>query len=244
MKNELQPIHNFLLKNESYNKKFQMKEYKKILFPHESIEEKIIALLYSIVNTQSQPKIDPLSDFFRCIVWKKYDSLKSFKSFVRALTDSDDTSYKTLYENLKNNKGWGKKTSALFTKVIFNIHYKKYDKELVFWDDTPQTLNNDKIFLPVDTVIIEIFNQLGMSNPSFDSINKELHKYYSVEEMAIWDDLWFWGFINQKGSGKDRNIEWNSNKYWALESSDKDPDTLNTIKYKSSVFRQLILGKS
>lgn len=96
----------------------------------------------------------------------------------------------------------GKKTSALFTKVIFNIHYKKYDKELVFWDDTPQTLNNDKIFLPVDTVIIEIFNQLGMSNPSFDSINKELHKYYSVEEMAIWDDLWFGASLTKKAQGK------------------------------------------
>ncbi|WP_435524452.1 hypothetical protein [Chryseobacterium indoltheticum] len=30
-------------------------------------------------------------------------------------------------------------------------------------------------------------------------------------DIEVWDDLWFWGFINQKGSS-DRSFEWNEGK--------------------------------
>jgi hypothetical protein len=140
---------------------------------------------------------------------------------------------------LKRN-GWGDKTAALFTKVVFNIHCGQYSKDLEIWDDTPTTLENDRIYLPVDAVIIDVFRRLGLPSPSFKSINKELQKHFAAHKMAIWDDLWFWGFINQKGSGETRTNEWNPNKYWALENSNKKRSIIYEIETKSERFRQLV----
>mgnify|MGYP003596868627 CR=1 FL=1 len=240
MKEKLHALYEFLLANGAYNKEFQEKEYKKILYQHEGTEDKVIALLYNIVNTQSQPKIDLIAEFFRHVVWDNYDGLSSFNSFVGVLGGSGDVRYEDLFENLKNKIGWGGKTAALFTKVIFNVHCGRYSKDLEIWDDTPTTLENDRIYLPVDAVIIDVFRRLGLSSPSFKSINKELQKHFAAPEMAIWDDLWFWGFINQKGSGEKRTNEWNQNKYWALENSNKKHSIIYEIEAKSERFRQLV----
>jgi len=64
MKEKLHALYEFLLANGAYNKEFQEKEYKKILYQHEGTEDKVIALLYNIVNTQSQPKIDLIAEFW------------------------------------------------------------------------------------------------------------------------------------------------------------------------------------
>jgi hypothetical protein len=240
MKEKLHALYEFLLANGVYNKEFQEKEYKKILYQHEGTEDKVIALLYNIVNTQSQPKIDLIAEFFRSDVWGNYGRLNSFNSFVGVLGGSGDVCYEDLFENLKNKNGWGDKTAALFTKVIYNVHCGRYIKDLEIWDDAPTTLENDRIYLPVDAVIIDIFRRLGLSSPSFKSINKELQRHFAASEMAIWDDLWFWGFINQKGSGEKRTNEWNQNKYWALENSNKKHSIIYEIEAKSERFRQLV----
>lgn len=243
MTNKLSKIYDFLLESKYYNEKFQKLEYKKVFCTHNNVEEKVISLLYSIINTQSQPKINHLSDFFQKIINDKSNKLNTFNQFMAAIGSSHENSYNSLYKNLLNNKGWGKKTSALFTKVIFNIHNNDAFKEFKLWDDTPYNLDGDKLYLPVDAVILDIFKKLGMDKPTFDTINKVLQEHYAPKEMILWDDLWFWGFINQKSSSSGtRETEWNLDKYWAIESFDKTPDIIKAIEFKSKIFRELIVN--
>ncbi len=94
--------------------------------------------------------------------------------------------------------------------------------------------------MPVDSVIIAIFKKIGScQNWCFNSINLEIKKYYHGHDIEIWDDLWFWGFITQRGSGENRAFEWNENKYWVLKETDKDQKTINEIHEKAELFLSL-----
>ena len=57
--------------------------------------------------------------------------------------------------------------------------------------------------------------------------------------MEVWDDLWFWGFINQRGSGLTREFIWNEPKYWALIETAKDEASINKIKNVSMKFLKM-----
>ena len=64
--------------------------------------EKIISLLYHIANTQSQPKIDHLAEFYRKI-YKNEESLSSFKGFLTVINSNIDyqNNYYGLYNRMK-----------------------------------------------------------------------------------------------------------------------------------------------
>lgn len=122
------------------------------------------------------------------------------------------------------------------------MHNGHYSDKLKIWADVPKTISkNDNFYLPVDAVIIAIFKKLDSStNWDFDKINKTLKEKYNRHEIEAWDDLWFWGFITQNGSGDNRAFEWNENKYWALEESDKNPKTIKEIKEKAVEFLKIL----
>ena len=143
---------------------------------------------------------------------------------------------------MKAINGWGDKTSALLAKKLYHFHNSDYPKELRIWDDIPTSLEKeDRFYLPVDAVIISIFNSLDETEKwSFAKINNRLNQYYQGNEIEVWDDLWFWGFITQKGPKENRTHKWNPNKYWAMEHSDKNPSKIKEIKKKANVFLKLI----
>jgi hypothetical protein len=62
-----------------------------------------------------------------------------------------------------------------------------------------------------------------------------------MKQMEIWDDLWFWGFITQNGSGDQREFVWNENKYWVIKESDKSLEMVMEIKRKATEFLDIIL---
>ena len=261
LENKLPEIYNFLKENRKYNKEVQKNFYNAAILPFESTNEKVISLLYNIVNTQSQPKINSLADFFQKI-HSNLDKLSSFKEFVQFLNDSDKVpaNYFSLYKGLNNQKGWGNKTAALFTKSIYHIHNGEYSSNLKIWEDAPKTLaDSDILHLPVDAVIIKIFEELDEEDKTqdFKSINNRLNNSkYSNYDIEIWDDLWFWGYITQKGSGENRIItyeedwneeegwneekSWNENKYWALKESDKNSKTIDDVKKKALEFSKIL----
>jgi len=229
----------FLKDNRDYNHQVQSKSYKGFLEPFDTLNDKVYSLLHHIVNTQSQPNLNKLSVFFQKIYLNK-KSLNTFHSFVELLANKEleSSNYEMLYKAMIIQSGWGKKTSALFTKTVYHLHNGKYDGTFKIWDDAPNKIDiNEKIYLPVDAVIEAIFHKL---NPeikwSFDKVNKYLQNQYSSEQMEVWDDLWFWGFITQKGSGLDREFVWNEQKYWALLETDKNADAILKIKSKSAKF--------
>ena len=241
--NKLQKIFDFLNSNREHNHKLQERFYGSVLKPFNNIPEKIISLLYHIANTQSQPKIDNLAKFF-IELHENIECLNSFQSFVEFIKPKSETeiNFRTLYLGMEKQSGWGKKTSALFVKTIFHLHNSEYSKELKIWNDVPKTIEkNDEFFLPVDAVILFIFSKLNSEMKwDFDKVNTKLKKIYKEKEIEIWDDLWFWGFITQNGTGENRKFEWNVNKYWALKETDKRKTEIKIIEQKAETFLKLM----
>ncbi len=238
---QLKSIFDFLKNNRIYNKELQTRFYLSVIQSQNSKYEKIISLLHQIANTQRQPKIDALAAFYQKI-YENRIHLNSFENFISILSPKAENknSFDSLYKALKSHSGWGEKTSALFVKTIYHLHNSNYPIELKIWDDVPAEIkDNDRFYLPVDAVIISIFNFLEIKNWGFKNINKEL-KQYNGNDIEIWDDLWFWGFITQKGTGSERKMEWNLNKYWTLRESDKNPLMIAEIKCKAEEFLSIL----
>jgi len=164
------------------------------------------------------------------------------KMFLEKINPRKPLSFDSLYNGMKNQNGWGKKTAALFSKSIYHLHNGHYSENLKIWEDVPETIaDNDNFYLPVDAVIIAIFKKLDSSkNWDFDKVNKTLKEKYNGQQIEVWDDLWFWGFITQNGSGGNRAFEWNENKYWALKESDKIQKNILEIKEKAEEFLKIL----
>ena len=268
MKDKIGDILVFLKENKEYNHKLQEKYYLSVLCPYDTLEDKIMSLLYDIANTQSQPKINKLSKFYKEIN-KNKETFASFNNFVKQLiiiqTEKEkpkkhlpkkfknNQNYQTLFEAMRVQDGWGDKTAALFVKNIYNYHSGKYDEKLKIWDENkiPNLDENDKLFLPVDAVIITIFNRLDeitnksgkKKNWTFHKINKFLQKNnYSNEEMLLLDDLWFWGFITQETDNNERKIKYNGAKYWMIKDAPKNKEKKEAIEQKAKEFIKLLKG--
>jgi hypothetical protein len=243
---KLSSLFHFLKENRAYNKKVQSNSYNLFLAPFDSLEDKLYSALHHVANTQSQPKIDILAPFFQKVYSNK-SQLHSFKTFIDFLTDKENDvhNYESLYYGMLRQKGWGNKTSALFAKTIYHLHNGAYGFQNPIWDDAPKTIDKEeKIFLPVDAVIEAIFHSIDPSIKwNFHKINKLLQDNYSSEEMEVWDDLWFWGFINQRGSGLTREFIWNESKYWALLETEKNGVVIEEIKLKSLQFLSILNPK-
>ncbi|GAB3112576.1 hypothetical protein G8770_19220 [Aestuariicella hydrocarbonica] len=237
---KLKPLYEFMIANREFNRSLQNRNYKSIINPHVKTEDKVISLLYQIANTQSQPKIDKLVNFYKSL-YEDISCLNSFSEFIQKLSGQSGNSFSELFIALKKQDGWGDKTSALFVKSIFHLHNGEYDSSLKFWNDVPTKLEGgDSFKLPVDAVIMHIFREIGLDNPTFSKINSLLSKHYESAEIEVWDDLWFWGFITQRGSGINRDLIWNENKYWAIENSSKCIIEIAQIKEKASEFINII----
>jgi len=258
MNKKLISILKFLENNKSYNTELQIKYMQRALCSKATKKEKLIALLYETANTQSQPKIDKL-----CLLFKKiYQSQKTFETFHEFLTFLDldnaynhDKPYQSLYEALKNQSGWGPKTSALFVKNMYNLHHNDEFKKVfgtdILWNDFPKLQEEDKIYLPVDTVILAIFNKLEYKKPkwNFKNINSYLKSEYSNKNIIQFDDLWFWGFISQKNKAEHhidkeywdgkREMCWNEEKYWMITEVNKDEEYMKVITKKVEEFLKL-----
>ena len=139
MEEKLREIFSFLKENRSHNKAVQEGFYVSAVTPYDKVEDKVINLLYDIANTQSQPKIDKLSSFFK-LIQEKPNDLRTFKGFLNRISENKELTYRNLYESLRNQSGWGNKTAALFTKTIFHLHNGNYRNDLEIWSDTPKTI--------------------------------------------------------------------------------------------------------
>jgi len=243
---KIDSIYSFLKDNKAYNRDFQREYYNSLIKgAGPGRESKVISLLYSTVNTQSQPKIGPTARFFQEI-YENHGNLTSFKSLINWLNGetSTSTTYLALYEGLIEKPGWGPKTSALFCKNIFNLHSGTYAKGLKIWKDAPRKIKNeDRLYLPVDSVIIYIFQEIGFENANFTSINDYLNCRYKGDKIVLWDDLWFWGFITQVVQNNSRIHGINMDKYWCVCTANKDRDHIAKIERKANEFMKLAYFK-
>lgn len=213
------------------------------------LKTKVLTLLYNIYNTQSQANIESGANFFKRI-HNNSEYYNSFFDFCKFLSGDpnlakEKANFKFAFDHLKEFKGWGEKTASLFLKVIYEIHNGRFI-EYAFWNDTPNRENADRLFLPVDQVILFIFKEIYGMNLDFAKINDLLYKKYKKpEEILIWDDLWFWGYISQfsykeNKKHKRKFTNFNEAKYWTLLGSNKDADIISSTKAKLIEFINIV----
>jgi hypothetical protein len=245
---KIKKVFNFLKANRQFNKEVQSRTYLNMLLPYQDNQkfEKVGSVLYQIANTQSRPNIDRLANFYISLYYENLSFFDTFESFVMKISNNDlqfGLSYHQLFTAMRNQSGWGDKTSALFVKTIYHIHNDEYDNRLKIWKDMPVCLKNDKLYLPVDAVILSIFNRIFEENRNFNNINNYLHDNFDFVDMEVWDDLWFWGFISQRTvKGNGRIFEWNENKYWSLLETNKSKERINDIELKVEEFLNILKG--
>lgn len=257
MKEKLEDIFSFLKDHRKYNREIQSAFFESAFKGYKGNKEKIISLFYLIAQTQSQPSIDKLFESYHNLDSIHLLQYNSFEEFCSSIGLSKSPSpYLDLYNKLERDfPGFGPKTSALFVRMIYQIHNIFEYKNYKIWDDVPKLNHGDKLFLPVDTVILEIFNQSiplppreNWNNWTFLRINNILNRsdlYSDPSDIEIWDDLWFWGFFTQKVSKnkygqKKRLFEWNKQKYWALKESNKNKNIIKEIEMLADEFIEKI----
>lgn len=250
-------IFKFLEENRTGNKDFQEKEYRRSLASCTSGAERLKQHLHSTVNSQSQPNLTNLAKFWRKFEknpWGKkpptLDQLCSFLELGKKQKYQPAGPWHRLFLALSAMDGWGDKTAALFVKSTIRIHRGLKLKKLHFLSD-PQTARklhaSDRIYLPVDKVILFIFEECAFekgnpASPTFKSINASLLERYSPEQMLIWDDLWYWGHFTQKVEEKKRTLKWNLDKFWCQASTDKA--NVAEVKVSSRSFIKLLRGRA
>ena len=236
--NKLSEIHKFLTENRKFNQAFQLREYNRSLKLSSEPKEQLKNLLFNINNSQSKPQLEITLRFWK---WYYSKSICSFTDLQKALVEQDiELRYKHIYSGLEQQPGWGPKTAALFTKALYNLHCG-YCKESAFLVDAPSfDVEQDELFIPVDAVIEHVFQTIFNNKvKNFNQINKVVKQRGDID-ISVWDDLWFWGFINQNGTGNKRIYQWNEAKYWSQIETDKNPEIIATIKALSEDFRDII----
>lgn len=162
---------------------------------------------------------------------------------------------------LKKVPGFGEKTAALFVKNIMLAHLVHEElgfsgEGLAFLNDSKELTNpeNMQLYLPVDAVIRHIFDRhleysthvtSNATKSNFNSINKCISGFMEDNripqvEAIYWDDLWYWGFITQHGSGEKRKTEFNNPKYMSLRTSTAAEQPYKYIKEKAKEFLDIL----
>jgi hypothetical protein len=230
MEDKIKKLYKFLKENRQYNKQVQEGFIKScIAIDGLTTEQKVLNLLYGVVNTQSQPKMNAIGEFFKKIYENK-SKLATYNGFLEAI-NQNKVKYTNLYELLRLCPGWGQKTAALFVKYIYIIHKDDTFKTSRIWTDF--SLNENELKLPVDSVITHIFKNSFLQEKkqsTFVGINKFISNLPSENSnVIIWDELWFWGFITQQNQKnlksqkmERKNIKLNVNKFLCLPYVEKD----------------------
>lgn len=248
----LDPLFRFLSNHRMHNQTTQLNFFKPFIHSKNSIFEKTAQLLYGVVITQSQPKIDYMGHFFEQFHERFYGEELNYQELCAYFGDkSTSSNFESLFNALKGQEGWGAKTSALFVRNIYVSHVG-YGSEYKFLPGAPSEIaSNDRLYLPVDAVIRDAFSLFyDIKGSYFYKINHVLQKAYTPEEMEIWDDLWFWGFFGSKidtnelheGKRKRQRVfgGFNKNKYWAHQYTEKDSEVIIEVETLMKKFKNIL----
>lgn len=234
-------IFKFLKANASVNEAIQVGFVREALSPAR-VEERALLLMQHVLQTQSRPQLDKLLEFIKPAalsgMLRTCTDFRQYMSKLRGRTD--------LWEALRDSPGWGNKTAALMVRNLAIAHHTP-DLRRRFWRDI-DVIDRSEIRLPVDAVIQAVFQRMGPLDgrkplATFIEINDHLQRRmgFGPEEMFLWDDLWFWGFITQKSTpgAKHREHVWNEAKYWSIPHAPKDARVIRMIQRKAQEFLEL-----
>ncbi|KWF00485.1 hypothetical protein WL80_02510 [Burkholderia ubonensis] len=232
-------LYAFLVEHHNVNEAIQQGFIGESLSPA-TVGDRALLLMHKALQTQSKPRLDPICEFFTEI--RDQRAHGDFPTFHQHVTEGGKLG---LVDGLALQPGWGAKTAALFVR---NLAYIESTPTLraKFWRDT-RVLEGDQLRLPVDAVILTIFEALARRIAwtkaiSAPNVGRYFHHDlgYRDEELLIWDDLWFWGFVTQKTVEGRRELGWNESKYWAVPHAPRDRRSIKHIKQCSERFLRLI----
>lgn len=180
-----------------------------------------MSLLQEISLTQQEPNLEKLALFWEAALKLEDKAPLQLLELVTCLREggvsegkmvAKRTPWRRLYGALERSPGWGGKTAALFVRACILIHRddSPEGKRLHFLSDGARQATyfeeDERIHLPVDAVIKEVFRfaELPVKSLSFSKINTYLREQLKCtpEQLLLWDDLWFWGFLTQKVNKK------------------------------------------
>jgi hypothetical protein len=241
---KLNEIFKFLEANQQWNKGIQRRYDDYHLGCEKTSKGQVIRILHAVSETQAQPRLDRLCEFWKEIFSIPEDDFLDIRKFVGKISGkelSDENVWGPLFSALKEKPGWGQKTSALFVKSCIRIASSGHVGD--FWRSCrvdEEYLKGANLYLPVDAVINRIFECLpGVEVRGFDCINDIIKNNYRGLDILLWDDLWFWGFVTQVG-GAERRIEWNEAKYWCLWATPKDEGSVAEIRRAAHDFVNIL----
>jgi hypothetical protein len=161
--------------------------------------ENIRICLLTSLNSGGIGKISEKVETIR-IVEEKIKRMKN-QNYEELLKVFNCTSYKHLFEKLKNLNQLGPKKSALFLRDI--LYFKNIIKNI------PKNLQK-KYLVPVDRVITRLINSLLDKNlktdkKGFEEINNIAKKIFPNNPILL-EDLWFWGRFYRCREDKKSNI--------------------------------------
>lgn len=260
MKCKLSEIFEFLKNNDNHkhNQALQLTFIKSSLTPFSSNKSKIKSLLMDAGNTQRSQSLDLISPFWRAFdeYESEFDSAQDLANFLawhqkkpgkKIKPSTEPHVSEKIFLHLQDISGFGKKTAALFVKWLVLAHSENH--ELRFLKDVDNLAGDGlKLYLPVDSVIQHIFSknfcnlQIRSWN-AFWEINEYLFDFMKTKNIPMnsaiyWDDLWYWGFITQRGSGDNRKTKFNEEKYRSLKTSTQE--ALSDVKVAANKFIQIL----
>lgn len=225
---KLEEIFEFLLRNRRFNELVQHAAYRQDVLPWPDTGSKLRFMLHSKQATQSQPDLDK-----QFSTWKRLEQHYADFECVRTADDlakalwaiaadgktkpaGETKTFDDMWTALDAADCFGAKTAALFVKSIIDIHTLEINRDLRFLDDF-QLDPSDVVRLPVDSVIIHIFKEIGGAS-NFTKINDQiwLSGLSSTQWPTLWDDLWFWGFITQRKKNAQRVTALNEAKFISI----------------------------
>lgn len=222
----------FLKDNEGYNRKVQFASHQEWLLPYQGDRYKLLkSLLQHIWNTQSQTKMDVVFETWNRlhenrVLFGAIQTTADLAAAVSNLVPPDARSKGTItdtqpldriWRDLKATPGFGDKTAALFVKSIVDTHTHPEYTHLRFLTDF-SIAEDDLVRIPVDKVIIAVFERVTGKSLNFVTINDLIFDEfgYKAYHASTWDELWFWGFITQKTDENGRHVTLNEPKFWSI----------------------------
>lgn len=247
---KMDAIFQFLKENHRWNHVFQTQVDASRLAGIHGNRDQLIRLLHAVSETQSAPNLDKLAEFWQRVHGLPRSAFKDLGSFVAALSsdrrEGGQDIWQALFLVMCDQKGWGTKTSALLVKDLIRIaRSRRGDDD--FWASCPtdaRSLKKADLFIPVDAVILKIFAVINNNAKcDFWSVNTQLKNAgYKGSDFLLWDDLWFWGFVTQKG-GAERETAWNAPKYWCLWGTPKDERSVALAQEQAEEFLSILLAR-
>lgn len=214
----------FIEKHKSTKDKINVIENAKALINNDTAKEKIRLIFIDCINAAGGNNLTrngKAAKYFHSIIDKLSTHKQiEFKEFLNCFSN-EISNYSDLYEYLhksKNLVNFGKKKAALFIYKLDWIQKNLSTDQIIFKN---YKVSNTDLTIPLDIVIVIMLNKiLGLKDKfrldqykDFDLINS-FFKTKIGDKFILIEDLWFWGFFSTKGSGIDRIIEFNEDKFY------------------------------